>query len=39
VLRGGGIDSNRLGVRCAFRLIGYEPFIDGDFFGFRCVRY
>jgi formylglycine-generating enzyme required for sulfatase activity len=38
ILRGGGTNSNRIGVRCAFRLIGYEPRTWGDFFGFRCVK-
>ena len=37
VLKGGGADSNRLGMHCAFHLTGYRPNVQGDFFGFRCV--
>lgn len=38
VLRGGSTNTNEIGVRCAFRLVGYQPRIRGDFFGFRCIR-
>jgi formylglycine-generating enzyme required for sulfatase activity len=38
ILKGGGADSNRLGMCCSFRLTGYEENIQGDFFGFRCVK-
>jgi formylglycine-generating enzyme required for sulfatase activity len=38
VLKGGGADSNRLGMRCSFCLTGYAPKVQGDFFGFRCVK-
>ncbi len=38
VLRGGAVNTNRIGVRCAFRLVKYLPHEWGDWVGFRCVR-
>lgn len=38
VLRGGAVNTNAIGLRCAFRLIKYLPFERGDWVGFRCVK-
>ncbi len=39
VLRGGAVNTNEIGARCAFRLAKYSPRDFGDWVGFRLVKF
>jgi formylglycine-generating enzyme required for sulfatase activity len=38
VLRGGAVNTNQIGTRCAFRLVKYSAHGHGDWVGFRCAK-